>query len=83
MGPQQTTAFLEVIKRLTTHPVLVLPDWNQPFTLHIDANTLTTEDVLRKRWMAGAGMDLWDITASASHERSRMPQLTIVRCWTS
>ena len=46
MGPQQTTAFLEVIKRLTAHPVLVLSDWNQPFTRHIDASTLATGEVL-------------------------------------
>ena len=45
-GPQQTTAFLEVIKRLTTHPVLVFPDWNQPLTLHTDASTLATGAVL-------------------------------------
>ena len=45
-APQQTTAFLEVIKRLPTHPVLVFPDWNQPLTLHTDASTLATAAVL-------------------------------------
>ena len=42
-GPQQTT-----------HPVLVLPDWNQPFTLHIDASTFTTGDVLTQEVDGGS-----------------------------
>lgn len=45
-GPQQTTAFLEIIERLTTHPVLVLPDWSQPFTLHTDASIMALGAVL-------------------------------------
>ena len=53
-GPQQTTAFLEVIKRLTTHPVLVLPNWNQPFTLHTDASTLATGAVLTQEVDGGS-----------------------------
>ena len=54
MRPQETTAFLEVIKRLTTHPVLALPDWKQPFTLHIDASTLATGDVLTQEVDCGS-----------------------------
>ena len=33
--------------------------------------------------MGGDGMDLWDTTASASHERIRMPQPTIMKFWAS
>ena len=45
---------MEVIKRLTTHPVLVLPEWNQPFTLHIDASTLATGEVLTQEVDGGS-----------------------------
>ena len=45
---------MEVIKRLTTHPVLVLHDWNQPFTLHTDASTLATGAVLTQEVDSGS-----------------------------
>lgn len=34
---------------LTTHPVLVLPDWEQPFTLHTDASTLAAGSILTQQ----------------------------------
>ena len=45
-GPQQTKAFVETVEHLTTHPVLLLPDWSQPFTLHTDASTMAAGSVL-------------------------------------
>ena len=53
-GPEQTKAFEEIIERLTTHPILVLPDWTQPFTLHTDASTLTTGAVLTQDMDGGS-----------------------------
>lgn len=41
-----TMAALKVIEALTTHPVLALPDWELPFTLHTDASTLAVGSVL-------------------------------------
>lgn len=45
-GPAQTEAFHEIIRALTTHPVLATPDWQQPFTLHTDASELAAGAVL-------------------------------------
>eukprot|EP00752_Nemacystus_decipiens_P018278 g16398.t1 len=53
-GPDQVNAFVECIKRLTTHPVMLLPDWNLPFTLHTDASTLATEAVLTQEVDGGS-----------------------------
>eukprot|EP00752_Nemacystus_decipiens_P016023 g14325.t1 len=53
-GPDQVNAFVECIKRLTTHPVMLLPDWNLPFTLHTDASTLATGAVLTQEVDGGS-----------------------------
>ena len=53
-GSEQTKAFEEIIERLTTHPVLVLPDWTQPFTVHTDASTLATGAVLTQEVDGGS-----------------------------
>ena len=53
-GPEQMRAFEEIIERLTTHPVLVLPDWTQPFTVHTDASTWATGAVLTQEVDGGS-----------------------------
>ena len=52
-GPQQTKAFVEIVKGLTTHPVLLFPDWAQLFTLHTDARTTTAGSVLTQQVNGG------------------------------
>eukprot|EP00752_Nemacystus_decipiens_P018499 g16585.t1 len=52
--PDQVNAFVECIKRLTTHPVMLLPDWNLPLTLHTDASTLATGAVLTQEVDGGS-----------------------------
>ena len=45
-GAEQATAFGEIIQCLTTHPILILPDWHKHFTLHTDASELAAGSVL-------------------------------------
>ena len=45
-GPTQAAAFGEIVERLTTHPILTLPDWSKEFTLHTDASKLAAGAVL-------------------------------------
>ncbi|PKI58591.1 hypothetical protein CRG98_021054 [Punica granatum] len=42
------TAFQKIKKRLTTAPILVLPDFQQPFELHYDASKVEIGAVLRQ-----------------------------------
>lgn len=47
-GAEQAATFGHTIEKLTTHPILVLPDWHQPFTLHTDVSTLAAGSALRQ-----------------------------------
>ncbi|CAB1106551.1 unnamed protein product [Ectocarpus sp. CCAP 1310/34] len=53
-GSEQTEDFLKIIELLTTHSILILPDWSQPFTVHADASNLATGAVLTQEVDGGA-----------------------------
>ena len=45
-GPAQDDAFAAIISALVSPPVLMPPDWEQPFTLHTDASERAAGAVL-------------------------------------
>lgn len=49
MGPPQVAAYLDLVERLTTYPVLLLPVWMKAFTLHTDASMLATGSIPTQR----------------------------------
>ncbi|CAB1099388.1 unnamed protein product [Ectocarpus sp. CCAP 1310/34] len=49
MGPPQIEAYMKLVEKLTTYPVLVLPNWLEPFTLHTDASLIAAGSVLTQQ----------------------------------
>src|ERR1700677_5203071 len=52
-GSAQNKSFLELIKRMTTAPVLIQPDFNKQFILYMDASKFGLRAILQQEYTDG------------------------------
>eukprot|EP00903_Cladosiphon_okamuranus_P005922 g5853.t1 len=76
-GKAQDDAFDAIIRALVSPPVLLLPDWNLPFTLHTDASEIAagaalTQEVEHRDVVIGYGSKRWK-PAEARHAPTIRP----------